>query len=81
MSDIINIVVHPGYCVDHDEYKKDVYFKQLDNGTFNIFLHPTCDDLSRKIVLKTFVKEVMKEACKNRRLRYKIACNDVLLGK
>lgn len=66
MADIINIVVHPGYCVNHNDYDEEVYYKQLDKGTFNIFLHPTCDDLSRKIVIRKFLREVMIEACKNR---------------
>ena len=66
MADIINIVVHPGYCVNHDDYDEEVYYEQIDKGTFNIFLHPTCDDLSRKIVLRKFLREVMIEACKNR---------------
>lgn len=41
MSDKINIVMHPGYCVTQENYNKEIYFEQLDKGHFNVFLHPT----------------------------------------
>ena len=66
MSDIINIVVHPGYCIGCDGYDQEVYYNQLDKGDFNLFLHPTVDEVGRAVVIKQNIKQVLKEACKNR---------------
>ena len=51
MSDIINIVMHPGYCVNQDNYNKEIYFEQLDKGLVNIFLHPTLSERQMEFLL------------------------------
>lgn len=51
MSDIINIVMHPGYCVSQDNYNKEIYFEQLDKGLVNIFLHPTLSKRQMEFLL------------------------------
>ena len=66
MSDIINIVVHPGYCIGCDGYDQEVYYNQLDKGDSNLFLHPTVDEVGRAVVIKQNIKQVLKEACQNR---------------
>ena len=51
MSDIINIVIHPGYCSKQDNYNKEIYFEQLDKGLVNIFLHPTLSKRQMEFLL------------------------------
>lgn len=66
MGDVINIVVHPGHCVSYEGYDKEVYYKQLDKGNFNVFLHPTVDNDSRQIVIGHELKKIMKDSRVNR---------------
>ena len=66
MADIINIVVHPGHCLNYDGYNKEIYYEQLDKSDFNLFLHPTVDDESRNIVISHELKKVMEDACVGR---------------
>lgn len=62
MIDVINIVVHPGYLVTHDEYDENIYHEQLSKGKLNIFLHPQISKEEAEIWLTkdydNFIKEL-----------------------
>ncbi len=64
MSDKINIVMHPGYCITQENYNKEIYFEQLDKGQFNVFLHPT---LSNQQIIFLLNKEfnILKKYAKH----------------
>lgn len=54
MSDIINIITHPGYLVNKENYNQKVYYEQLEKAKLNIFLHPQIGELEKKFYTRKY---------------------------
>lgn len=63
---IINILVHPGYCINQEGYNLFVYDEQLKKGDINIFLHPQLPTHLMKFHLFNEYGYIIEEVLKNR---------------
>lgn len=63
---IVNILVHPGYCIEQEGYNPFVYDEQLNKGDINIFLHPQLPEYLMKFHLFNEYGYIIEEVLKNR---------------